>query len=235
MNKESEFEKISRKNVKFFNDNLNYRQNINNIDTYHNIRDEVSRILSGTENLLDIGHGGVFDYDTSKIQKIVGLDLDKMIDTKYLPKNITLENGSALEIPHHLRDFDTILFAMLIHHLIGKNVKENLLNLNKCIEQSKKALIDGGKLLIVESCVPYWFYLIEKLLFKPTSYVINKYLNHPPAFQYTIKIIEEVLKKNNFKEIKIKKIKQGRFILQYGIKFPTFLTPVETYIITALK
>ena len=38
----------------FFNDNLNYRQNINNIDTYHNINDEVSRILSGTENLLDI-------------------------------------------------------------------------------------------------------------------------------------------------------------------------------------
>ena len=71
MNKENEFQKISRKNAKFFNDNLNYRQNINNIDTYHNIRAEVSTILSGTKNLLDIGHGGVFDYDTNKIQKIV--------------------------------------------------------------------------------------------------------------------------------------------------------------------
>jgi len=226
---------IKQKNIDFFSKNKNYQKNILNLDTYKILYDEVTKHLAGCKKLLDIGHGGVFDYDTSKIEKIIGLDLDQMIDSKNLPPNIKLENGSALKIPDHLKNFDILLLAMLIHHLVGKNVKENLLNLNKCIEHSKKALIDGGKLLIVESCVPYWFYLIEKLLFKPTSYVINKYLNHPPAFQYTIKIIEEVLKKNNFKEIKIKKIKQGKFILQYGIKFPTFLTPVETYLITALK
>ena len=61
MNKENQHEKISSKNAKFFNENLNYRKNINNIDTYQNIRNEISRILDGTENLLDIGHGGVFD------------------------------------------------------------------------------------------------------------------------------------------------------------------------------
>ena len=37
------------------------------------------------------------------------------------------------------------------------------------------------------------------------------------------------------KNIKFKKVKQGRFIFQYEIKFPIFLTPVKTIIITATK
>ena len=58
-------------------------------------------------------------------------------------------------------------------------------------------------------------------------------MKHPPAFQFTRNILVDYLKKNNFKNISLKKIRQGNFILQYGIKFPTFLTPVETIIITA--
>ena len=119
--------------------------------------------------------------------------------------------------------------------LMPSNVNENLKNLNECISESKKSLSEGGKIIIVESCVPYWFYLIEQLLFKPSSYLINKFLNHPPAFQFTKNKILETLKKNKFKNIQYKKIKQGRFILQYGFKFPTFLTPVETIIFEAIK
>ena len=91
----------------------------------------------------------------------------------------------------------------------------------------------NGKLIIVESCVPKWFYNIEKVVFKPTSYFINKFMKHPPAFQFTKEIISDSLTMNGFKDVKIKKIKQGKFILQYGIKFPTILTPVETIIFSA--
>ena len=71
-----------------------------------------------------------------------------------------------------------------------------ILNLNQCISESKKALSEKGKLIIVESCVPKWFYFIEKILFKPSSFLINKFFKHPPAFQYTKEIILEVLRKN---------------------------------------
>jgi hypothetical protein len=226
---------IEQKNIDFFSKNQNYQKNILNLDTYKILYDGVTKHLAGYKKLLDIGHGGAFDYDTSKIEKIIGLDLDQMIDLKNLPPNIKLEYGSALKIPDHLKNFDILLLAMLIHHLVGKNVKENLKNLNICIEQSRKALVLDGKLLIVESCVPRWFYFIEKILFRPTSYFINKFFKHPPAFQFTKDIIINTLKNNHFKEIKVQKIKQGKFILQYGVKFPTFLTPVMTYIFTAKK
>tara|TARA_A100000164_G_scaffold346505_1_gene347202 strand:- start:1107 stop:1811 length:705 start_codon:yes stop_codon:yes gene_type:complete len=234
MNK-TENQSINKKNIEFFSNNTNYQKNISTIDTYQILFDRISQNLENIKKLLDVGHGGSFDYDTNKVKEIVGLDLDHMIDINSLPKNIKLEVGSALDIPTKLRDFDAVLFVMLIHHLIGKNIKENLFNLDKCIGESKKALSENGKLIIVESCVPSWFYFIEKLLFKPTSYLINKFLKHPPAFQYTKEIIVQSLKKNNFKSIEYKKIKQGKFILQYGFKFPTFLTPVETIIFTAIK
>ena len=84
MNKENQSEKISKKNAKFFNNNLNYRENVNTIDTYENIRKEVSDILNVTDKLLDIGHGGVFDYSNNEVNKIVGLDLEFMNNNVYL-------------------------------------------------------------------------------------------------------------------------------------------------------
>ena len=226
---------VKKKNIDFFSQNKKYQQDVNSIDSYKILFNIITQYVKGTNKLLDIGHGGSFDYDTSEVNEITGLDLDQMIDTKYLTKNIKLEIGSALEIPSNLVNFDTVLLVMLIHHLIGDDVNENLENLDKCISESKKTLTREGKIIIVESCVPKWFYLVEKLLFKPSSYLINKLLKHPPAFQYTSEIILKVLEKNGFKNIKYEKVKQGKFILQYGFKFPTFLTPVETIIFTAIK
>ena len=226
---------VKKKNIEFFSQNLKYQQDVNNIDTYKILYEIITQYVKGVNKLLDIGHGGSFDYDTSQVNEITGLDLDQMIDTKFLSKNIKLEIGSALEIPNNLINYDVALMVMLIHHLIGEDVDKNLENLEKCISETKKTLLQGGKIIIVESCVPKWFYLIEKVLFKPSSYLINKLLKHPPAFQYTSEIILNVLQKNGFKNIKCEKIKQGKFILQYGFKFPTFLTPVETIIFTAIK
>ena len=90
---------------------------------------------------MDIGHGGSFDYDTSKVKEITGLDLDKMIDVSKLPKNIKLVEGSALDIPESIGNFDTTIVVMLLHHLVGKSVSENLENLDKCLKQIHKTLI----------------------------------------------------------------------------------------------
>ena len=35
------------------------------LDTYRNIREALTREVAGTELLLDVGNGGVFEYDTT--------------------------------------------------------------------------------------------------------------------------------------------------------------------------
>jgi len=223
---------VENKNIKFFDKNTNYQKNIYNIDTYKNIYIEISKKLKGTNKLLDIGHGGTFDYNTRLINRIVGVDLSYMNEKK-LPKNIKLIKGNVLNLPNNLKSFDKVLMNMLLHHLTGENISQNFSNLRKSIKQTKKTLKKKGELIIVESCVPKWFNLFEKLVYKFASLVLLKFMNHPPVFQYTKEQILEELIEQGFEKIEYKIIKQGKFILQFGYKFPTFLTPVKTVIFTS--
>ena len=223
---------VENKNIKFFDKNTNYQKNIYNIDTYKNIYIEISKKLKGTNKLLDIGHGGTFDYNTKLINRIVGVDLSYMNEKK-LPKNIKLIKGNVLNLPNNLKLFDKVLMNMLLHHLTGENISQNFSNLRKSIKQTKKTLKKKGELIIVESCVPKWFNLFEKLVYKFASLVLLKFMNHPPVFQYTKEQILEELIEQGFEKIEYKIIKQGKFILQFGYKFPTFLTPVKTVIFTS--
>ena len=74
---------IEDKNISFFSKNSKYQENINNIDTYKILYDEISYNVNNINKLLDIGHGGSFDYDTNKVKEIIGLDLDYMININY--------------------------------------------------------------------------------------------------------------------------------------------------------
>ena len=144
---------IIEKKIEFFSSNSKYQNNVATIDTYKILYSEITNFIKSSNKLLDIGHGGTFDYDTSKVKEITGLDLDKMIDVKNIPKNIRLVEGSALDIPEDIKNFDTTIVVMLLHHLVGNEVSENLENLDRCLKQIRKTLIDNGKLIIVESCV----------------------------------------------------------------------------------
>ena len=75
-----------------------------------------------------------------------------MIDSSSLPKNIKLKKEVLLDIPKDLKNFDTVIVVMLLHHLVGNSVSENLKNLNKCLEETNKTLTKNGQLIIVESC-----------------------------------------------------------------------------------
>ena len=55
---------IEDKNIKFFSTKFKISKNISNIDTYKILYDEITQYVEGINKLLDIGHGGSFDYDT---------------------------------------------------------------------------------------------------------------------------------------------------------------------------
>lgn len=45
------------------------------LDAYRNIREALTREVAGTNLLLDVGNGGVFEYDTTEVERIVAVDL----------------------------------------------------------------------------------------------------------------------------------------------------------------
>jgi len=221
--------------VYFLNYIDEYGGMVGELDSYENIRTAINLHIDGLENLVDIGNGGVFAYDTNLVKKITAIDLflDSLDFSKY-PKNVILRQGDALNLEVPETFYDAVIFVMLIHHLVGENVKDTHENLTRCISEAHKVLKPGGKLIIVESCVPSWLYKAEKILFPISNYLISKFLTHPMAFQYTSDMVANKILEF-FGECEVQKIPKGKYIIQLGFKVRSFLTPVEAFIFTAHK
>lgn len=220
------------KNSSFFADHLDsYSRDVQGLDTYINIRSSINQAIRGSELLLDIGNGGVFDYDTHAASHIVALDLflDSLPENYRCPQNVTLRTGSALAIPELNESFDTVVMVMLLHHLVGNTVQESMLNVRRAFGEAYRVLKPRGKLVIIESCVPSWFFGFEKLLFPLVAPIINAAIQHPATLQYPASFIGRLLADETGQPPEMIKISMGRWVLQFGWKVPSFVTPVAPY------
>jgi SAM-dependent methyltransferase len=227
-------------NARYFLDHLReYEESVSKIDTYRNIHRFISERVAGVQHLLDIGNGGVFDYDTSTIAKITAIDLfledlPEDIVSKYFPANATVRQGSALALPEADGKFDMVLMVMLLHHLSGKHWRECWQNAQKAIDEAWRVLKPGGRLLIVESCVPSWFFQAEKPAFWLLSRTLNSVFDHPITFQFPAPMIAGELAKRS-QSVESHSVPKGRHVLQFGFKVPSALTPVQVFGIEARK
>src|SRR4051794_26250570 len=63
-------------NAAYFLQHLrDYRESIASIDTYRTLHDFISKKVMGVNELLDVGNGGVFDYDVSQVGRVTAVDL----------------------------------------------------------------------------------------------------------------------------------------------------------------
>ncbi|HUS08241.1 MAG TPA: methyltransferase domain-containing protein [Bryobacteraceae bacterium] len=220
------------KNSSFFRDNLSeYNSNVQQLDTYAAIRASLNEALRGCGKLMDIGNGGVFDYDTSLAREIVALDLflDDLPAQYSRPANVTFRTGSALSIPEADGEFDAVLMVMLLHHLVGRSVAESWTNTQTALKEAMRVLRPGGKLILVESCVPRWFYTFERAVFPIANSVIHWFSEHPATLQYPAEQLASALSAMTPAEPEMCRIEKGRWVLQFGVKFPAALTPVYPY------
>lgn len=232
----SQSEASREKNIAFFRDHrLAYDKGVQDLDTYVTIRRSLDEALRGLGRMLDVGNGGVFDYDTSLVREIVALDLflDEVPGLAF-PANVIPRSGSALEIPEPDGSFDAVLLAMLIHHLVGRTARESLENVRQAVREAFRVLRPGGRLVILESCVPRWFYQFELAVFPVAVSLVNAILSHPATLQYPISMLGEIVRIHS-SEVSVTRIPKGRWVLQYGFKFPSVLTPVCPYRLVAVK
>ncbi len=227
--------RIAEQNAAFFADNAEYAQSVAALATYRNIRSVIDREIGGVGRLLDIGNGGVFDYDVHRAAEVVGVDLflDEAIQPD-LPPHVTLRRGDALQLPEPDASYDGVLLALVFHHLTGATPEDLVANVGKALDEARRVLRPGGRLIIVESCVPRWFYGLEQLLFKPLVALSRTPLlgDHPPTLQVPVDLLATLVNER-FDAVRVEQVPVGRWILQFGRKWPTRLTAARPWLIAA--
>jgi SAM-dependent methyltransferase len=218
------------KNTSFFQDRLNgYKSKVAALDTYRSISASINAELHGIHHLLDVGNGGTFDYDVSLLPELTAVDLFlEDLPPHSFPQNVVPRNGTALALPFSGASFDGVIMVMLIHHLIGNSVSECWENVSRAVDEAFRVLKPGGKLIIMESCVPRWFYRFESMVFPVATKLINRLSSHPATLQFPPAMIADLLGKYGAK-VDVVRIPKGRWVLQYGIQYPSALTPVTPY------
>ena len=216
---------MADKNITYFNENDWYESKIRTLDTYTYCRMCIESELRYCKSLLDIGNGGFFNYDISKIERVVALDLFLDEECNY-GENVTPVQGNALDFNlDEKHGFDVILLQMLIHHVTGRSPGEAVQNVEAIFSNCAKHLASGGRILVIESTVPAWFYFFEKIAFRLLYRIWN--FPHPITFQHTPTELVRAAKRVGLTVEEYTIIPMGAWVILFGIVLPSVLTPVQ--------
>lgn len=230
--------RIASQNATFFAENEDYAKRVAELTTYKNIRRVIDREVTGVDRLLDIGNGGVFDYDVHLVKQVVGVDL--FVDettVANLPPHVSLRRGDALALPEPATSYDAVLLAFVFHHLTGTTAHDLVGNVERALDEAARVLKVGGLLIVVESCVADWFYPVERVLFKPLLALSHTPLlgDHPPTLQLPVSVLSDLIARRFGTAPHVESIPVGRWILQFGRRLPSRLTPARPWLLTASR
>jgi ubiquinone/menaquinone biosynthesis C-methylase UbiE len=229
-------EDSARLNAEFFAEEK-YAGQVAELDTYRFTREAINAEVAGMNRLLDVGNGGVFEYDTDRVGSIVAVDLflDRLPESRF-PSNVSARRGDAMALDEPGESYDAVLHAFLYHHLVGRSPSEMVANTQHAIDEAYRVLKRGGVLIVAESCVNRWFYPLERLLFRPLTVLAKTPLlgGHPATFQLTFdRLCDQVARR--FDVERAYPIETGRWISQFGRRWPKALTPARQFMVVARK
>lgn len=223
-------------NRAFFQGNREYSERIGSLDTYRNIRAAIDREVRGTPHLLDVGNGGVFDYDTTLAERITAVDLFlDDVPSDAFPPNCTPLSGDALDLDLPDGSVDSVLFALVLHHLVGRRPEDLVANVGRAVAEAARVVRPGGRLIVVESCVAPWFHRVERVLFRPLALAARTPLmTHPATLQLPLRTLARLVA-GSFQVDRVDRVPVGRWIVQLGLRWPTALTPARPVLITGRR
>jgi SAM-dependent methyltransferase len=223
------------KNAAFFKANEHFVQHVGSMDTYRYIRRAIDSEITGARRLLDVGNGGVFAYDTSLAEQIVGVDLCHDHTSPSPADYITLRRGDALALEEPDAAYDVVLESGLLHHLVGTDVDSTFANIQQAVAETHRVLEPGGRLVVAESCISPRAFSVERRLFRGLRYLAHTPLmRHPATLQFPPATIAEIIR-NHFGNVAMAPIPVGRWIVQFNLKWPSALTPARPYLFTATR
>jgi SAM-dependent methyltransferase len=144
--------------------------------------------------------------------------------------------GDALALDQPDASFDAVLEALVYHHLVGADVEGFVANVRRAIAEAARVLVPGGRLIVAESCVPGWFYRVERVLFRPLAALARTPAlgGHPAVIQLPFGLLVELVGERLEVE-RAYRVPAGRWTTQLGRRWPMALTPARAVIVVGRK
>lgn len=217
----------------FFNKWDDYHRLVNELDSYRFTAAALRGELRG--NVADVGSGGVFNYAVSDLEKVVVVDIAERLSRQAdWPSNVIFQAGDAVALPLTTGQFDTVLLQLILHHLAEDSFTVTLERSHRAIAEAWRVLKPGGRIVIIESCLPKYMEAIERELF-PLFCMFLRKISHPLVFQWNWNTLQDFVREAGFADVHLTRVPQGRWVIQLGRKWPTALTPIKLYKLVARK
>jgi SAM-dependent methyltransferase len=135
----------------------------------------------------------------------------------------------AEQLPFDDGSFDVALMVMLLHHLVGERPDDLPRNARRALVEAHRVLAPGGRLVLVESCVPEWFARAEPALYRPLArWAATR--GHPPTYQLPPRAVADQVTAVFGRCDRMERIPMGRWTVQMGRRWPVALTPARAWL-----
>ena len=135
---------------------------------YDAIRSELAATVTG-KDVLDVGSGGIFPFDRRLAASVTSLDLSPEMLAR-VPTGVAAVTADARDM-HPLADssFDTVLFCLSLHHVVGHSIVETEAGQSKAVAEAFRVLRPGGRLVLYEPVLSPVLFALERALFRATA------------------------------------------------------------------
>lgn len=146
-------------------------------DTWAGVYTRIGELLSPLTagcDVLDIGNGGFFPYDTTKARSVTVLDISPaMLDRIHAP-NIRKVVGDARDLKSILdQSQDLVIYLLCLHHICGINRSETLEYLDDVLTSAARVLRPGGSIIIAEPVTGGWVHALQRASFGLVNWVLS--------------------------------------------------------------
>ncbi len=195
---------------------------------YKNAARFINKELEPGSLVIDIGNGGVINYNYKNLKELICLDLkisEKAVQKYKKVENIKFCEGNVLDLKEITNSsVDTVILQTVIHHLAGKTFKNTQKNVTRGIEECMRILKPGGKLLIVESVVFPWFEMVERMLYSFMQ-LFFKIIHFDTVYQYSYRSLLKKIKVMNLCVEESSMVEVDKYIWLCRKKIPSKITP----------
>ena len=208
-------------------------------DYYEKAEKFITPLMTEEGSVLDIGNGGILNYDYSKLKELLCADISvsKKIEDVYRDvPNVYFIESNILNMENvESGRFDAVIVQKVIHHLAEDNYKKTRQNCIDAMRECIRVLKPGGYLIVCESTVKRWFERLEIAFFKMMM-ICCDFVKFDRVFQYAPDSLKELLK-DELRDAavleRVEDIGMGGHVLFLGRKFPSWMLPcsVTVYLV----